>query len=575
MKRHLKTILICLLCATSAVYAQVPDFEQEYISIYSLSKNIKQETLAAFDSIGTANHLQAAIHAMLRSEYAKQQGIIALPDTLLDNAIDYLQKTHSDYAATALFLKAEDLCYEQQYEAAMHLYLRSEAITRRISDHILLAHLYFNMGDVFFKQDSFAEAIKKWEQARHYYQIMKHQNGILLSNKKILTAYIASGKTDIAQQQIEEMLRQSASDSLSLYYLYSEKARVLRYKEQYDSAIVYLNKSKKMGLQADSTSLNYQLLYNHYYKDECDSVIHYAQMLIALGVPVRMQKTCYGMLANIASRQGDAVAQAHYLVKRDSCNNVLLAIEQQTPAHVLEQQMKDGEQINKLKQTSIVWGGVALVVLLIYLLYVRKMYKRMEEYKRMRKDMELAKKNIHKYKSQIQALEDSKETETEKNTEQIAQLNIQLENSIATQQQLIAQRRKIMRIATRAINEKIELCAAHLRKGEKYTHEQALRRAYEHEIHLYHAAKLKRWLNMEFNYLGKKLIKAHPSLTERDIQLFALILLQTPHKTVSSLLDILPGSVAKTQLRLAQRLNSETMDDLRDYAEVFVMGGEQ
>ena len=530
-----------------------------------------QQSIASFDSMGTTNHLQAAIHCLLRVEHADRYNNSLPPDSLIDNTIDYLQKTHSDYAATALFLKARLLYDKSENEEAMQLYLQAEKMAHNIPDLALLAYIYSDMGNIHYIQDTYTEARNKYERARYYYQQIEDVQKELSSQLKIIGTYSAEENYTVALQQVKNLMPQTLYNSKLWGMAVSEIADIYYKTKQYDSAAVYFQQALHTNIYTDYNCC--QLASIHYKQQQYDSAQHYAKRVIRMESTANIHKACYGILANIADRQGDAVAQAHYLVKRDSCNNVLLAIEQQTPAHVLEQQMKDGEQINKLRQRSMAWGAVALVVLLIYLLYVRKMYKRMEEYKRMRKDMELAKKNIHKYKSQIQALEDSKETETEKNTEQIAQLNIQLENSIATQQQLIAQRRKIMRIATRAINEKIELCAAHLRKGEKYTHEQALRRAYEHEIHLYHAAKLKRWLNMEFNYLGKKLTHTHPSLTERDIQLFALILLQTPHKTVSSLLDILPGSVAKTQLRLAQRLNSETMDDLRDYAEVFVMGG--
>ncbi len=560
------SVAVCNVCAQTTL------LQKKYISVRNMEKEKLTQALTEIESLANPNDEQQALYAILHFEYLIRNGSTLQPESLLNNAISYFQKKKSPYLANALFLKARLLDYANQPEQAIHLYLEAEDLALKIPDHALLAYIYTDMGNLNYNQGFYVEARDKYEQAQEYYQLIGHTQYVLSTQLDIISIYYAEKNYTLALQQTQELIPQVKHDSTLYGQALNNLAHTYWHSKQYDSAMVYLHQVKSILPKKNDLHIyaNYKIAMIQYKQEQYDSAQHYALKVIEQEGRVELHKACYGILANVAMKRKDEKAQWYYFVKRDSCNKVLLDIAQQTPAHEVEQQIKQEKNLAYQTKISIYGTALAMLCILAALLYLRI---RTQQHKRINNKLEEANKNIHQQKEAIKQLQESKEIENQQKAEQLAELNRQLAQSIAQQQTLIDQRRKNLSIATKAIKDKIEQHETYYRRQENLSLEEAQHKAYHTQIYIHNNAKLMKWLNQQFSNLGKKLLQAHPTLTERDMQLLVLILLETPYKTTSTILNITSNSIGKTQIRLAEKLGYKNMEALRKYMEELMING--
>ncbi len=574
MKPQRIYLLILLLhcIALCNAYAQTTILEQQYTSIKNMETNELTQTIAELKALVRPNEFQQALYAILHFEHLDKNDSTLQPDSLISSAITHLQNAESPYLATALFQKARIQYHNRKFEQATRLYLQAEKLAYDIPDHALLAYTYADIGNVYFEQKNYTKARTKYEKAKEYYQLTGHTQHALSIQLNIASTYSAEENYTLALQQTLALALtpQVKHDSILWEKALSNLASIYWHTEQYDSAKQYMKQIIKLTNKKNHTYTNFQIAHIYYKQEKNDSARHYALKVVAEKGSAGLHKACYGMLANIAYRENNHTAQAHYLVKRDSCNNLLLDIQEQTPAHIIEQQIKQKEQVAHLKKMSIIFGILGSMSLLTYLLYMYKERKRMRQYIHMGKQLEISSKNIRSYQEKIKLLKENEEIAEQLKDQQLEELKIQLVQNQERQEQLTMQRKKIMRLATNSINDKIELLAKDYRKQKSISYEEALCQAYQKQLSIDNNTKLLKWLNQQFENVGKKLLYAHPSLTERDMQMLTLIFLHTSHKNISTVLNISINSIGKTQIRLAQKLGKENTDAIREHVEKLI-----
>lgn len=522
-----------------------------------------------------------ATWCLLITEARDKNYVGTMSDSVIDVAVRYFEKQNNPnrYAAS-LYYKGRISEDRQEIEEATALYLKARDAVGENSDNRLLFLIYSRLGRTYIYRDMVSDALaayqkaytsaaldadsssmsyacsylgrvyglqKDWQQAISSYsqaievaQQVADPTALWLALSELASVYIRNNQLDKASvclnkvQSVTQPDRQT--DMAKIYLTFGD---MFRHANQYDSAVVYLNKA----LQTDdlyTLESAYQCLYYLFEEQKkYEKAIAYNNLYAAYADSVQQQATNIAVLEVQAKYEQEKLVNAYNLLHWE-------------------------------KKQSIYIGLLILLVLLFCLLYAVKYYKL-----RLRKKEELlcfAERN----RVDLQAQIDDNIDVFNQNQKEIGRLTESLANKDDNFQIADAKIRTLEghNVHLKKNNENLKAQMSGVLTDltkQKEIASMYKKREEEREACPNIFVRIRnapRYLSQEdwdeimvmmdilYGNFTKRLVKKHPNLTKEDLKYCCLFKCMYSHSEIGTFLNVQPETVTRRIQRMKPALGS-------------------
>lgn len=466
-----------------------------------------------------------ALYGLLYFQALDKNSKLLQPDSIINFSLNYYQETNDkSHLAKSYFYKARVYRRDQRYEDATLLYLKALDLNQDNKDNILLGKIYSDLGDICCIQKDFNESLKKYQQAKEYFDRGGDTIDACYKVIDIGRIYYFLKDYNKAQKYYNQALSQTP-DSL-LHGAAYQGIGINYYKaKQYDSAQYFLRKSLHFPFKGTNYAIRcYSLADLFFDVAQYDSAYHYATEALKYPSTFYIQRDCYRILANSEYSRGNLKQMSFYMSKYQDCTDSVRKIEIQTKTSVLEDLHQTNGAFSKSKKFLVLLGSTIPLIILLSLFIVYRLRKRNK----------------------------GKEKQLQETEVQLEQVEVQLsEKQNLFIDSLIHQVKE-----TRASQ------AVAYKKATIQQRELMDKEIYNNCLHINDWEAFKRLMNKTFNNLLTTLESNYSDLTRKDLIWCCLFLLNIPNKDMAIILDSQPGSLYKLKSRLTQKMNLKSTKDL-------------
>lgn len=389
---------------------------------------------------------------------------------------------------------------------AMQVFI--ETTHSRTDDYHILGRIYSNMGSICHLAGEYPLSYDMYEKSANLF--LKNGDTLLyyygLNNMAFELA--EQGKKEDCYFILKDITGHCSTDSLLLAYCYMSQAQACLRCQQYDSMILYAHQSGYYYPSLTATTMQLAQAYSHI--GEKDSATYYANQVLATSNALSDINNALYILTNDDETKDQALIRQTAAKRADT--HKLLAFRQGELSQAVQLLQQD---LNRKPDWRWLYTLLAVVLftattgVLIYLWHKRSQHRQMIH-------------DIH-----------AKEQEQMHLTNEIDALsNIQEERH----HQIRADIEEACRIIRNSEDIKAQLC------WNDYN-------------------KMCKLINTHFYGLADKL-KTHPTMTENDVRMCILVLLDFSYEKIANILNLSPKSIAKLKSLTAHKLGT-TMKNLR------------
>ena len=279
-----------------------------------------------------------------------------------------------------------------------------------------------------------------------------------------------------------------------------------------DSGLYYLYKSLTYPAQGNGYSIrNLYIAVAYQKKGELDSAKHYVDETLRCPNGIRQRSGCYNLLWSIAREEKDTLAMSRYSSKLVAYKDSILRLENQAAREVVKLNNSSHETMKRMYLRSyFLWGAIFVGVLLC--VFVLLDYER-------RRQSQRAEERLTQTVDSLQAKLDEDQNRKSYDRKAIEEQLLSLKHSVVES----------------GIMQSIHLRSVNQESSHRY-----------------------------FYALMDKMCLSFPVLTERELQICMLVLMQMNNEEMSKILFLSPNSIGKTKQRVAQRLGTSA-GQLREF----------
>ena len=452
-----------------------------------------------------------ALYGLLMIRALDKKLLPLKPDSLLDYSISYYREHgNNNRLASCYFYRGRTYRYSFQYEKAMSYYLKALDTMENDTNHLLLARINFDMGDIYLVQREYVLSRQKYLQAYALFRKVNNATSAFYSLVDVGRTYSQEKLNANAQVYFKRAFG-FAKDSLMKGVALQELGIDYFYSHQPDSALVYLRKVIRYPYLANNRAIRYYYLADLYFDlNKPDSAYYCANKAFAYQPDIRTQRECYRILVNTVSLKGNLTALKQYMLKYQACSDSLRKIDSQTKGSVLETIHKNSTEYVRVKARFWYLFGFIVILGAGATLLFRKRMKRSEQ--------EFAVTGLPKIDHPDEAM--------------------------------IRHRAHLQkRIKAIRINQSPERIKAGVTKKEELD-----RKLYEELLHINEPELFYREMDAVLNNLASKLRSRYPSLNSKEIIWCCLHLMNIPTYDILNLLGYKTQSLKKMRQRLATKV---------------------
>jgi tetratricopeptide (TPR) repeat protein len=449
-------------------------------------------------------------------------------DSLLKNPVEYFYKNpEKNRLSECYFYLGRTNKFNMNYDKAMDYYLKSIDNLRDLNDYILLGRLNMDIGEIYYYQNDFSNALKKFHNADVFFINAGMQPQSFSCKMNVGRCYKADKKYSTSLQHNIKTMK-FATDSFQKGSVLQEIGLNYYKMREFDSALHYLKKV----LNFPNYEKNYSVRYYHladllFEIKQYDSAFFYAKETLNLNPDIRTRKECYRLLVNCKTIEGDIQRLNYYMSKYQDCDDSIRKIDLQTKGSYIETMHNTQKEVTK--SHSWIWYLSVFVFLIIassILLYIRKHKKNVL-------DMKIAE---------------------EKQIQQKAELR----------QEVVAKSRKAVETT---IKERRDEVMSSLKNNNPEFRRKLLNKLYGEVIHFNDKVYFKKEMDAIMNNLYSKLESRYPELKEKEIQWACLYELNVSRDDIMDLLDFNLESYKKMRQRFAQKTEIQYIKSIDDLLE--------
>ncbi|CAG5079222.1 tetratricopeptide repeat protein [Parvicella tangerina] len=351
------------------------------------------------------DNAKIAYHMNAIAAYYHLIGKFDLAVSNFNEALEVFESQQDTSSMITLMGNLAFMYYEQgQYDDAMGLYKKAEKLARATNRRSHLAHILGNLSLVYFQQEDYEKTAAAIDTALK----IREQLGEMVSYYLTLNNYAAmlrkQKKYDVAIDTIHSIIRGRIKlevwDDLS--YSYYSLAMIFNDLEQYDSALVYGNKSMYLAKQINYPTLLKdagRALYMAYEGlNNGDSAFKYYKLHIEMKDSLYNEKNVNAAIKNKLSSDFE---------KQAAADSVAHAKEQEINEAEIDRQHAEIRAKNTMQYGLII--GLLLVVVFAVFMYNR--------FKLTQKQKSIIEKQKEVVEDQKKVVEHQKEVVEEKNKE--------------------------------------------------------------------------------------------------------------------------------------------------------------
>ncbi len=465
-----------------------------------------------------------ALYGLLMIQALDKNLMPLKPDSLLDFSIGYyLANGDHEHLAACYLFKGRSYKNAFQYDKAMEFLLKAMDMVQVKNDNLLLARIYFSMGDIHLQQRDYKLSRQKYTLAHEFYTKAKNQKMAFYPLLDIGTSYHAAKDYKKAQDYYRKIYSRPM-DSLQKGFLLQEMAINFYDYQKFDSANVYFRQVIHYPYIGNNRAIRY-----YYYADllfdmkQVDSAYYYAKNSFNYKPDIFTQRECYRIMTNADYLNRNLPEMSKYMNKYVALGDSLRKIESQTKGIILE--TIHNTDIQVVRSKSMLWYVVFffLVIIITGLTFYSR-YRHRTEWEKLQ----------------------SEETHLKQKEDRIETLGSYRKSLLL----------KIDAHKAEQVNDRKKANAA-----EK---EQLDRRIYEDLLHLSDPDYFYKKMDAVLNKLVSKLKSRYPSINDRELNWCCLHLLNIPTTDIYMLLDYKVDGLKKMKQRLALKTGQPGVIELDD-----------
>ncbi len=589
--RYLSYIVFCLFSFAMCT-EQPKELLLELSYAESLMQRCPNSALVVLDSMevpSPSDKFQYATWCLLITQARDKNYVKHTSDSLINIALAYFEKQDDPVR------KASTLYYEGRVNHDLHnaeeatdYYLRARDVAKNTTDYRLLYLINTHLGTLYAYRSLTDLALDAYVNAQNYSIQLK--DSALISN-----SYSYLGRVSMLNNNVEEGLdyykkairiAEQSGSLKALTLAYGEIPSVYRALSMLDSSIYYLQKSKEIKEQYNTSALPQTYLgigETYYYMGQSDSAYFYLEKALNttnLYTKQDATQTLYFLCRDLDKYEDAIKYNEQYWVYKDSIDNINRSSE------IAKIQAKYDQEkllnINNRLENSVLWGVVALLMIICVLIYIyqQKLVKKERTIEENKDLLQARLRQLHENESIIH-----------ENENLIGALSSQIEEKIGSQEHINNQMAEMERIrqnnATLQTQNEIlqgdikKYISTLKKKGEELKTYEYLtaENTYLFERQRYLCSQLIKHINIldclksdpkyieesqwpeifeSINIVYPNLIgrlKNDFSLTDSDLLMCCLIKLQLNNSIIAELAAISPSSVTKRKQRLKERIN--------------------
>jgi len=377
--------------------------------------------------------------------------------------------------------------------------------------------IHTTLGEVAISQKEYEKAIEYLEVAIRFFEGNSTVN-LAHAYRLIGQVYKERKEYQSAKNAIRHALA-LLPDSIHTGELWKELGQIYYQNETLDSALYYVRESLRYPFYADQQATRLYcmgLIYNQ--TGNTDSVSYYIQKALQEKINIHTAKKCYGLLTDLAVKEGNKEEIAHYLKKHREAEDSIRRLSRQPNIGLVEQlhvnnietqQIRTRQRRIYILSGMVVWIAIAVTVVLYGFRKKEQNKAHTHQNKLERKELELHIKEVN--------------TEIEK---------------------------------THARN------AAARRTARPDEKEEIDRKTYREALRLDAPDLFLKQMNKSLGGLPDRLKAEYPGISQKELIWCCLYLLRIPTTDISLLMDFKLSTQYKFKQRLTKKLNFHSTKDL-------------
>lgn len=403
------------------------------------------------------------------------------------------------------------------YDSALVCFAKAEEAFDEHTSVRYKGKIYANLASLHKDAGVFDVSLDYAKKSLHAYESLSDTACVLLSWMDIADVYVKMGGEDMyryAQKCYDNALSYFGgycNDSIK-GRIYQEKGVKYVHDNKLDSGLYYLKKSLTYPAQGNGYSIrNLYVAVAYQKKGDLDSAKHYVDETLRCPNGIRQRSGCYNLLWSIAREEKDTLAMSRYSSKLVAYKDSILRLENQAAREVVKLNNSSHETMKRMYLRSyFLWGAIFVGVLLCAFVLL--------DYER-RRQSQRAEERLTQTVDSLQAKLDEDQNRKSYDRKAIEEHLLSLKHSVVES----------------GIMQSIHLRSVNRESSHRY-----------------------------FYALMDKMCLSFPVLTERELQICMLVLMQMNNEEMSKILFLSPNSIGKTKQRVAQRLGTSA-GQLREF----------
>lgn len=553
--------------------------------------------LDSIKNVVRKNEYHYAVWSLLKMEVLEGEGIEPLPDSLVDNALNYFKKSSDTYRKAKAFYyagrKQEKL---HKSDDAISYYLQAKEAAIQSRDYLFLSQICLRIGRLYGQEGIKEESLKFLREAHHYAQV--GNDSLQLAHTLLGTGLVYS---KLSQEDSALIVYQKCYDlacfladwglqgrvQVEMAHVYN---RIAHYEEALKKLYAVRQLCHEKNLSRWIPYLNFSLGKTYRMMNKKDSATIYLKAALP-SEEIEIKAKTYLELY-LLNKERDSFQEAIYYGEQfylyeDSLHRQIQGdkLEEINAKYHTMKLQKANDSLKIEKAYMVKKGFTFLVCILITISLIIFYYQRMLLYKE-----RLLRSHKEKMEADLLKLRENEET-IKKNEALITSITTQLEQSSLLKEQVKEQRNHIRQL--QGANEGLAQDNKQLTKDIAYYNTSlkehiTLHRSlkdlatqitflkerektlsdylFEHvELFTYLRTsrryiteeewpEIRKVVNIIYGDFTRRLHVEYPTLTENDLQLGCLIRLKCTTSTIATLIGISPSSVTKRKQRMKERM---------------------
>ncbi|MGZ3873509.1 MAG: tetratricopeptide repeat protein [Mucilaginibacter sp.] len=184
------------------------------------------------------------------------------------SALSYFTSVNNLKGEAKVYNNMGILFRDHDYDRSLNYLNKSLVIAKKLSDNQLIASLYLNIGNVYYRKKSFYQALNFYDKSNALFITLKDSTNLIVCLQNRGVIYFNLNQFDIAEKLLQEARRASiesdlnesvASIDLTLASLYIVQSKFDAAEKTVNEGVAYATQVKDIKMQYDYKHTTYEL----------------------------------------------------------------------------------------------------------------------------------------------------------------------------------------------------------------------------------------------------------------------------------------------------------------------------